>query len=71
MMFHSNKGEQYYSVRYKSEFARFLKSSERELRIVHDAYPNDYVAREVNAHLLMMSVWPHQLWGGQEMKRHK
>mmetsp|Transcript_11934 Transcript_11934/g.22103 ORF Transcript_11934/g.22103 Transcript_11934/m.22103 type:complete len:851 (-) Transcript_11934:47-2599(-) len=47
--FMSNKGEQYYRVRYESEFSKFLSSSKSELSKIHEEYPDDYVERDVSA----------------------
>jgi len=45
----SNKGEQYYKVRYDWEFSKFLTSSKSALSKIHKEYPNDCVARDVSA----------------------
>jgi hypothetical protein len=47
--FMSNKGEQYYRLRYDSEFSKFVSSSETELSNIHNVYPREYVERDVAA----------------------
>lgn len=47
--FMSNKGENYYRVRYDWEFTKFVSSSKSELSNIHNVYPRDYAARDVAA----------------------
>ena len=47
--FMSNKGEQYYRMRFDWEFSKFVNSSKTELSNIHNVYPRGYVERDVAA----------------------
>lgn len=47
--FMSQKAEQYYAVRYESEFSKFLNLSSSKLDRIHRVYPRDYVERDISS----------------------